>query len=429
MNQFGQSPEEYQREYAELVKARSQEIADNAVLSDVQLAQEHEIFQLKDRWDKEWQDIQRQAATDKKSTIQYLNEEIPTLEKNGRIIPAHAAMLALKNVYLKDDKMKGVESTNMLNLTEADLALVGYGIQAGVMSSFNGFKDLYEPGTAISSYPVDSTQRPSERDPRLRMRKYIARLPLSMTAARVVPENKSTFKITEYVHGEKSNNGVHHADEMQTIAIATATVKEWTEGMLPCRGGLGFSMKNINEGEYTLQALNTYAAEWAISVERVMVKACTDKIKNGAPEKTLNFSSLSDDDRLKIALAYTFSNVDYMITTLAIGDESTYTKYAKVPRDADTEEPSRSDTGRATGRDNFRAAADRDVFAHPDGELAENTILGWDASETINVHMLGMNQTASMERKQNPDMYCFYWGVEFGTAFERESGDPRILFN
>lgn len=425
MNQFGQSREEH----AELLGFREQEIADNAVLSDMQLAQEHEIFQLKDQWDRNWKDIQQEAAEKKKSTIQFLNDQIPTLEKNGRIIPAHAAMLSLKNIYLKDDKLNGIEATNMVKLTEADMALVGYGIQAGVMASFNGFKDLYEPGTTISSYPVDSTQRPSERDPRLRMRKYIARLPLAMTAARVVPETKSTFKITEYVHTEKSNNGVHHSDEMQTIAVATATVKEWKEGMLPCRGALGFSMKNINEGEYTLQALNTYAAEWSISVERVMVKACTDKIKDGATEKTLNFSSLSQDDRLKIALAYTFSNVDYMITTLAIGDEATYTKYAKAPRGDDTQESSPSDLGTATGRDNFRSAADRDVFAHPDGQLAVDTILGWDASETINVHMLGMNQTSSMERKQNPDMYCFYWGVEFGTAFERESGDPRILFN
>lgn len=425
MQHFGEPP----KEYKELVRTREQEIADNAILSDSQLAQEHEIFQLKDRWDREWKDMQREAASKKQSTIQFLNGEIPPLEKNGRIIPAHAAMLSLKNIYLKDDKSNGIEATNMVKLTDADMALVGYGIQAGVIASFNGFKDLYEPGTAISSYPVDSTQRPSSRDPRMRVRKYIARLPLSMTAARVIPEMKSTFKITEYVHGNKSNNGVHHADEMQAIAVATATVKEWKDGMLPCRGALGFSEKNINEGEYTLQALNTYAAEWSISVERVMVKACTDKIKDGAPQKTLNFSSLSDDDRLKIALAYTFSNVDYMITTLAIGDEATYTKYAKVPRDGDTEEPTRSDSGRATGRDNFRAAADRDVFAHPDGELATDTMLGWDAGETINVHLLGMSQTSSMERKQNPDMYCFYWGVEFGTAFERESGDPRILFN
>ena len=373
--------------------------------------------------------MQREAAGKQQSAIQFLNDEIPTLEKHGRIIPAHAAMLSLKNIYLKDEKKLGIKATNMVNLTESDMALVGYGIQAGVMASFNGFKDLYDPGTAISSYPVDSTQRPSERDPRLRMRKYIARLPLSMTAAQVIPEMKSTFKTTEYVHTEKSNNGVHHASELQTIPISTASVKEWKEGMIPCRGALGFSEKNINEGEYTLQALNTYAAEWAISVERVMVKACTDKIKDGAPEKTLNFSSLSNADRLKIALAYTFGSEDYMITTLAIGDEATYTKYANVPRDADTEEPSRSDTGRATGRDNFKAAADRDVFAHPDGELAVDTILGWNAAETINVHLLGMNQTSSMERKQNPDMFCFYWGVEFGTAFERESGDPRFLFN
>ena len=425
MNQYGRAPEEY----AELVRHREQEIADNATLSDMQLAQEHEIYQLKDRWDKNWKDIQEEATSKNQSTIQFLNDQIPTLEKNGRIIPAHAAMLSLKNIYLKNDKRNGIEATNMNKITEADMALVGYGIQGGIMASFNGFKDLYEPGTAISSYPVDSTQRPSERDPRMRKRKYIARLPLAMTAARVVPETKSTFKTTEYVHGEKSNNGVHHADELQSIAVATATVKEWKEGMLPCRGALGFSVKSINEGEYTLQALNAYAAEWAISVERNMVKACTDKIKDGAPEKTLNFSSLSDDDRLKIALSYTFKNVDYMITTLAIGDEATYTKYAKIPRDGDTEEPTQSDSGRATGRDNFRAAADRDVFAHPDGGLAVDTILGWDASETINVHMLGMNQTSSMERIHNPDMYCFYWGVEYGTAFERESGDPRILFN
>lgn len=424
MTQFAPSEEHSQR-----VQRREQEIASQFELTDEEVAQEQEIFQLKDRWDREWKGMEQQAASDGKSTIQFLNDEIPTIEKDGKIYPAHSAMLALKRVYLKSDKTRGIQPTNMVDLSESDMALVGYGIQGAVMANFNGFKDLYDPGTAISHYPVDSTQRPSERDPRMRIRKYIARLPLEMTAAMVIPEDKSTFKITEYIHPEKSNNGVHHTDELQPIPVSTAGVKEWKEGMLPCRGALGFSQKNINEGAYTLQALNAYAAEWSVSVERIMVKACTNRIKDGAPEKALNFSALSDDDRLKIALTYTFGEKDYMITTLAIGDEATYSKYAKVPRNQDTQESSVSDLGTAVGRDNFRSAADRDVFAHPDGDLAVDTMLGWNAAETINVHMLGMNQTSSMERKQNPDMYCFYWGVEFGTAFERENGDPRMLFN
>ena len=49
--------------------------------------------------------------------------------------------------------------------------------------------------------------------------------------------------------------------------------------------------------------------------------------------------------------------------------------------------------------------------------------------KTINVHMLGTDQQSAMAMQYNPMMYCYYWGVEFGTAFEREDGSPRVLFN
>ena len=430
MNDFGNSREEHERR----VQQREQEIAENATLTGTQLAQENEVRKLSKRWHGEWKDMEVQASRDEKSVIQLLNGEIPQITKGDQVIPAHAAVMADRKIYMSTNRDLGIEATNMKGLTESDMALVGYAIQGSVLNSFKGHRDLYDPGTGISSYATDSTQRPSERDMRLRSRKYVARLPLSMTAARVVPEMKSTFKLTQYDHEQtniEGNDGVWHNAETQPTPMSTATVNEWTEGMLPCKGALGFSAKNINEGEYTLQALSRYTAEWSISAERVMTLACTNKIRTSGTIDTVNldFNALSNDDLLKIALTYTFSEKDYMITTIAISQQATYEKYANISRGDQYQEMSMSDLGMATGRDNFRNAADRDVFAHPDGAIAVDTMLGWDAMDTINIHMLGTNQTSAMERKLNPEMYCYYWGLEFGTSFERESGDPRVLFN
>ena len=409
--------------------ARKASLADQATLTDVELAQEEEVRVLTERWDANYPDIQHQATQEKCRTVDILNNEIKGLEKDGVPIPADAAILAHKKIYFKNDRKKDIRATNMVALSPSDLHLVSLSLNRSIHAQFIGFKDLYDQGSAIADYAVDSTQRPSQRDPRLRARKYIARLPLSMTAARVIPEDKDTFKMTEVDHDKSSNNGVFNIDENQPIPLSTAKVFEWKEGMTPYRGGLQFSRKNIDQGEYTLQALNNYAAEWTISVERLLVTACTDKIKgSGITPKTLTWSSLSIDDLLKIALTYTFTDKDYMITTVAISEETTYIKYAKIDRSKTVQDASESDMGAAAGRDNFQSAANRDVFAHPDGNIGTDKALGWDASETINVHMLGMNPTSAMEETKNPAMVCFFWGLEAGTAFERQNGDPRVLF-
>ena len=199
--------------------------------------------------------------------------------------------------------------------------------------------------------------------------------------------------------------------------------------MRTLKGGLDFSVENVQEGEYTLEALTAWAAEWSVNVEIIMVKDCTDKIANGAPTKDIDWASLSEDDILKIANTFLFTNEDYAITTLAMSDEATYNKYAKVARATQYRESMRSDLGYATGRDNFRMAMDRNVFAHPGGGIAVDNALGWDAGKTINVHTRPVNATRSMIITFDPEFYCFRWGVKFGTAFELQEGTPRRLFN
>ena len=369
--------------------------------------------------------------------METLNKEIPAIEKDGKQIPAHAALMAARKIFMCDNSELGRRATNMQGLTEADMKLAGYAVQHSVMHNFKGFNDLYDPGTGIGSYDVDSTQRPSERDMRLRGREFVARLMLSMTAARVIPETKSTFKMTEYDHAKSTddstdgNGVVWHNDENTPTPESTASVKEWNRGMTPCKGALKFSKKNVSEGMFTMQALTKYVAEWAVYAEIIMVKTCTDDIRTRGtiPTETLDFANLDNGDLLKIANYYTFQNLDYMIRTLAFSVQATYEKYANINRSGQYQEPATSDTGMATGRDNFRMVADRDVFAHPNGGIATDTGLGWDAAKTINVHMLGTDQQSAMAMQNNPMMYCYYWGIEFGTAFEREDGSPRVLFN
>ena len=427
--QFGNS----QQEHDERVAERTQAIGGEAAAHDLDIAQEQEILKLSERWNKEHPDIEAEAEQKEKPVVEVLNSEIPAIEKDGKPIPAHAALMAVRRIFMCDNRELGRKATNMQGLTEADMKLAGYAIQHSVMGNFKGFQDLYDPGTGIGSYDVDSTQRPSERDARLRGREFIARLPLSMTAARVIPETKSTFKMTEYDHPDSADGSgvVWHNDENTPTPESTATVKEWNRGMTPCKGALRFSKKNVSEGMFTMQSLTKYVAEWAVYVEIDMVKTCTDDIRTRGtiPTSNLDFSNLSNDDLLKIANYYTFQNLDYMIRTLAFSDQTTYENYANIPRGVQYQEPAMSDTGMATGRDNFRMVADRDIFAHPNGEIASDNALGWDAAKTINIHMLGTDQQSAMAMQNNPMMYCYYWGIEFGTAFEREDGSPRVLFN
>jgi hypothetical protein len=271
----------------------------------------------------------------------------------------------------------------------------------------------------------------------LRGREFMARLPLSMTAARVIPETKSTFKMTEYDHGVSTggsvdgNGVVWHNDENTPTPESTGVVKEWDRGMTPCKGALKFSKKNVSEGKFTMQALTKYVAEWAAYTEIIMVKTCTDDIRTRGtiPALNLDFANLTNSDLLKIANYYIFQNLDYMLRTVAFSDQTTYENYAEIDRGRQYQEPAMSDTGSATGRDNFRMVADRDIFAHPNGDIPANEGLAWDASKTINVHMLGTDQQSAMAMQYNPRMYCYYWGIEFGTAFEREDGSPRVLLN
>ena len=426
------------REHRKQVAERTQAIGDEATVHDLDIQQEQEILQLSDRWDKDHKDIEAEAEQKEESVVERLNGEIPVIEKDGKEIPAHAALMAVRRIFMCDNRELGRKASNMQGLTEADMKLAGYAIQHSVMNNFKGFNDLYDPGTGIGSYDVDSTQRPSERDARMRGREFVARLPLSMTAARVIPETKSTFKMTEYDHAASTNSSVNgngvvwHNDENTPTPESTAVVKEWNRGMTPCKGALKFSKKNVSEGMYTMQALTKYVAEWAVFTEIIMTKTCTDDIRTRGtiPTENLDFNNLDSNDLLKIANYYTFSDLDYMIRTLAFSDQGTYENYANIGR---TNQYNRSSDGSdlltATGRDNFRMVADRDVFAHPNGDIAANTALGWDAMKTINVHMLGTDQQSAMAMTYNPMMYCYYWGVEFGTAFERDDGSPRVLFN
>ena len=433
MQQFGTSQEEHRKRVAERTRA----LGSDATVHDLDIVQEQEILKLSDRWSDNWQDLQVEAAEKKQSVVETLNNEIPPIEKDGKEIPAHAALMAVRKIFMCDNRELGRRATNMQGMKPADMALAGYAIQHAVQNSFKGFHDLYDPGTGIGSYGVDSTQRPSERDMRLRGREFMARLPLSMTAARVIPETKSTFKMTEYDHGVSTggsvdgNGVVWHNDENTPTPESTGVVKEWDRGMTPCKGALRFSKKNVSEGIFTMQALTKYVAEWAVYTEIIMVKTCTDDIRTRGTIPTLNldFANLTNSDLLKIANYYIFQNLDYMLRTIAFSDQTTYENYAEIDRSRQYQESSMSDTGTATGRDNFRMVADRDVFAHPNGDIAANNGLAWDASKTINVHMLGTDQQSAMSIRYNPDMYCYYWGIEFGTAFERENGSPRVLLN
>ena len=430
---FGTSEMEHKQRVADL----SQAIGDDATPHDLEVLQEREILELSDRWKKNHRDIEAEAEKNEESVVETLNKEIPDIDKDGKRIPAHAALMAVRRIFMCDNRELDRKASNMQGLTEADMKLAGYAIQHSVMHNFKGFQDLYDPGTGIGSYDVDSTQRPSERDARMRGRDFVARLPLSMTAARVIPETKSTFKMTEYDHAQSTDNSVDgngvvwHNDENTPTPESSAVVKEWNRGMTPCKGALKFSKKNVSEGMFTMQALTKYVAEWAVFAEIIMTKTCTDDIRTRGtiPTENLDFNSLSNEDLLKIANYYTFRNLDYMIRTLAFSEQATYEKYAQIDRGVQYQEPAMSDTGSATGRDNFRMVADRDVYAHPNGEIALDTALGWDASKTINVHMLGTDQQSAMAMQNNPMMYCYYWGIEFGTAFEREDGSPRVLFN
>lgn len=409
---------------------RLQLLGENAHLLDAELAQEYEVRKLSENWTKNWQDIKEQAATDGRKTLELLADEVPPLYKGEQEIPVDAALLAARKIFLTDNRQLGVKATNMKRMSRADLEIAALSLNRSIHATFLGFKDLADPGAAIADYEQDSTQWPSRRDPRLRMRRYTARLPLSMTAARVIMETKSSFKLTQYVHDPTSNNGVFNVGEEQEVPLSSVQVEQWKGEMTPYRGGLKFSQQNINEGEYTLQSAAIGAAEWAVSVERLYVTACTDMIKgNSCPTETLTWSSLSVDDLLEIALTYAFTSDDYQITTLAMSDKPTYIKYAKIDRSSLTQESERSDVGTATGRDNFATAPNRDVFAHPDGGIAANNALGWDAGETINMHVLEMNMTSAMEVKQNPAMVCFYWGAYAAPEFERKEGTPRVLFN
>ena len=425
--QFGPTRKEHERQVAE----RTRQLGEESAAHDLDIVQEHEIMKLSEDWNSNHQDMEAEAQEKEQPVVELLNEKIPTIEKNGKEIPAHAALMAARKIFMCDNRELGRKATNMQRMTIADMKLAGYAIQHSVMGHFKGFHDLYDPGTGIGSYDVDSTQRPSERDMRLRGREFMARLPLSMTAARVIPETKSTFKLTEYDHPSSTDGTgiVWHNDENTPTPVSTAVVKEWNRGMTPCNGALQFSRKNVNEGEFTMQALTKYVAEWAVYTEIIMVRTCTDDIRTRGtvPSLNIDFNNLDTGEILKIANYYIFQNLDYALRTLAISDQTTYENYAAVNRSDQYQEPAMSDTGTAAGRDNFRMVADRDVFAHPGGGIAANNILAWDAAKTINIHMLGTNQQSAMVMEHNPPMYCYYWGFEFGTAFEREDGSPRVL--
>ena len=429
MNEFTATPQEAAKEHQELVGYKQNLIASSMELTEAQLAQEKELFDLSERWDKNYKDIEHEAGQKKITVLELLDSEVPSLEKNGVKIPVDAALLSLKGINIRSNRRNGIEATNMAKLKEPEMQLVGYSVQRGIQVSFLGFHDLYDAGTSISDYGVDSTQRPSARDPRLRRRMYIARLPLAMTAARVIPEPKSTFKLTQFVPDKTGPKGVYEIAENQPTPRTAAQVKEWEGGMRTLKGGLDFSVENVQEGEYTLEALTAWAAEWSVNVEIIMVKDCTDKIIDGAPTKDIDWASLSEDDILKIANTYLFTNEDYAITTLAMSDEATYNKYAKVSRATQYRESMQSDLGNATGRDNFPTAMNRNVFAHPGGGIAADNALGWDAGKTINVHTRPVNATRSMIITFDPEFYCFRWGVKFGSAFELQEGTPRRLFN
>ena len=441
MNTLGLYPPDVQ---SQLIKHKQDLISAAVDLTDHQIAQEQELLQLNEQWTNHYKDIEKQAAGKEKPVTKFLNDEVPEIKKGHRVIPAISALLTLRGIYLKSNHALGIEATNLQGLTDADLALSGYAIGYGVQRAYQGFNDLYDAGTGISDYGVDSTQRPSTRDPRLHRRDIISRLPLAMTAARVIPEEKSTFKITEFVPDKESPNGVYEVPDQTPTPATTARVIEFRGGMRTLKGGIDFSALNIREGDYTMEAATAWAAEWVVNAEDVIVLDCTTKIKDGipavgstpaqapaAPQVTLTWSNLTNTDLRKVANVFLFSNENYNITTMAFSNEATYDKWADVDRSKQTQDANRSDMGVATGRDNFPMAADRDIFAHPDGGIAADNALGWDARKTINVHTLPgmMEANRSLIIKQDPDMYCFRWALKFGTQFELKAGTPRRLFN
>ena len=435
----------YPQDVQEQLIAHKQQLINNAVeLTEKQIAQEQELMQLNQQWTKHYKDMEAEAAGKQKTVVQFLNGEVPEIKKDGRVYPAISALLNLRGIYLSSNHARGIEATNLQGMTEADLAISAYAVGYGVQRAYQGFRDLYDAGTGISDYPVDSTQRPSTRDPRLHRRDIINRLPLAMTAARVIPEDKSTFKITEFVPDASSPNGVYEVPDQTPTPATTARVLQYEGGMRTLKGGLDFSALNIQEGDYTLEAATAWAAEWVVNAEEVIVLDCTTKIKNGipavgstpaqapaAPTTTLTWSNLSNADLRKVANVFLFTKENYNITTIAFSDETTYNKWADIDRSKQTQDANRSDMGVATGRDNFPMAADRDIFAHPGGGIAVDNALGWDAGKTINVHTLpGMLEAnRALIVKQDPDMFCFRWAIKFGTQFELKAGTPRRLFN
>ena len=440
MNAF----ENYPPDVQEQLIAHKQALISGAVeLTDKQIAQEQELLQLNERWTKQYKDIEVQAAAEDKSVPQFLNGEVPEIKKGHRIIPAISALLTLRGIYLTSNQALNIEASNLQGLTEADLALSAYAIGYGVQRAYQGYNDLYDAGTGISDYAVDSTQRPSARDPRLHRRDIISRLPLAMTAGRVIPEEKSNFKITEFVPDASSPNGVYEVPDQTPTPATTARVIEFQGGMRTLKGGIDFSALNIREGDYTMEAATAWAAEWVVNAEDVIVLDCTTKIKDGipavgsapaqaaaAPQVTLTWSNLTNTDLRKVANVFLFSNENYNITTMAFSDETTYDKWADVDRSKQTQDANRSDMGVATGRDNFPMAADRNIYAHPNGGIAADNGLGWDAGKTINVHTLPgmMEANRALIIKQDPDMYCFRWALKFGSQFELKAGTPRRLF-
>ena len=224
MQQYGTRQDRLD-EHEKRVAERTQMIGDDATAHDLEIVQEHEIMKLSERWDKEHPDIEAEAEEKELPVVELLDSEIPDIEKDGKKIPTHAALMAVRRIFMCDNRELGRKATNMQGLTVADMKLAGYTIQHSVMHNFKGFHDLYDPGTGIGSYDVDSTQRPSERDARLRGREFVARLPLSMTAARVIPETKSTFKMTEYDHPttDDGTGVVWHNDENTPTPESTAT--------------------------------------------------------------------------------------------------------------------------------------------------------------------------------------------------------------
>ena len=112
--------------------ARQASLADQATLTDVELAQEEEVRVLTKRWDANYPDIQHQATQEKCRTVDILNNEIKGLEKDGVPIPADAAILAHKKIYFKNDRKKEIRATNMVTLSLSDLHLVSLSLNRSI---------------------------------------------------------------------------------------------------------------------------------------------------------------------------------------------------------------------------------------------------------------------------------------------------------